>query len=88
MKKAKVSKLAPPKRPGSHTWNGGNRCVVCGLNREKAGNGPLMQYRREGKKGTATRAGACKRERSEPAERRGSGRASEPRGSRPPRKKS
>jgi len=56
----KPFKLVPPKRPGHHTWRGGSRCVVCGLNREKAGDGPLMRYRREGKKGTVTRAGSCK----------------------------
>jgi len=57
--KKKSSKLVPPKRPGQHTWKGGNRCVVCGLNREKAG-AVLMRYYRDGKKSRVTRAGSCK----------------------------
>lgn len=55
---ANISANAPPRK---HRWKNGDRCTVCGLNREGAGAGPYgsMRYYRDNETGRAYTAGPC-----------------------------
>lgn len=49
----------PSSTPRKHRWKGGDRCTVCGLNREGAGAYGSMRYYRDGEAGRAYNAGSC-----------------------------